>query len=77
MYADDAQVYITFKKNYISHQKKAIERLEFCLNDIKCWMENNMLKLNSDKTEVLLLTPRNCKEPQSEWEIHPSPHLPL
>jgi exonuclease III len=62
MYADDTQVYITFKKDS-SDQEHAINKLEDCLNSIKAWMDENMLKLNSDKTEVVLFSPRNCKQP--------------
>jgi hypothetical protein len=62
MCAHHSQVYITFKKDSID-QEHATNKLEDCLNSIKAWMDENMLKLNSDKTEVVLFSPRNCKQP--------------
>lgn len=52
MYADDTQLYIFFKKDDTVTQDSAIQRLEACLADIEVWMQDNMLKLNCDKTEV-------------------------
>ena len=36
----------------------AIGRLEKCCHDIRTWMRRNLLKLNDDKTEVLLIGSR-------------------
>jgi hypothetical protein len=33
--------------------------MEDCINEIRIWMAHNFLKLNSDKTEYLLIDPRN------------------
>ena len=33
-------------------------RLERCLSDIQDWMQNNILKLNQDKTELIIFTPK-------------------
>ena len=35
---------------------EAIRRVEACLKDILSWMQANMLKQNSDKTEVITIT---------------------
>ena len=36
--------------------------MESCLNDIVAWMHDNMLKLNTDKTEVIVFaSQRNAK----------------
>jgi len=53
-YADDSQIYIAFKPMDSVSQNKAIKRVEHCLSDIVSWMNLNMLKLNTDKTEVML-----------------------
>ena len=37
----------------------AISRLEACLKEIVRWMSQNMLKLNSEKTEVSYLHQKN------------------
>ena len=54
-YADDSQLYITFSHN--SHQQllDAKECIERCVADIKRWMQANDLKLNQDKTEIMLI----------------------
>ena len=61
-YADDTQLYVSFKPKDNLDQLHAIDRLEKCLNDIESWMGANMLKLNSDKTEVLLFASKQNQE---------------
>ena len=49
------QLYLSIKP--ITQQ--GVARLEGCLTDIYTWMSQNKLKLNADKTEVLVLcTPK-------------------
>ena len=55
-YADDSQLYLSFKPSDSANQSDALSRIEACLKDIVCWMHNNMLKLNTDKTEVILFS---------------------
>ena len=52
MYADDTHVYIELSQ---SDTHKSISSLSDCLTDISLWMKSSKLKLNSDKTELLLL----------------------
>jgi hypothetical protein len=56
-YADDTQLYLVFEplENWIDISK----RLEDCLTDISSWMCSNMLKLNEDKTEVMLFATKH------------------
>uniref|UniRef100_A0A3B1J046 Reverse transcriptase domain-containing protein n=1 Tax=Astyanax mexicanus TaxID=7994 RepID=A0A3B1J046_ASTMX len=49
-YADDCQIYVPLKKK----DKCSIEPLLKCLEDIKAWLAGNFLKLNEDKTEVMV-----------------------
>ena len=56
MYADDTQLYITFKRE---QSDKIVPLHEKCLKDIKEWMQINFLKLNEDKTQLLVIT---CKK---------------
>ncbi len=51
-YADDSQLYISSRPGE-THQ---IEKLMECIFDIKNWMTNNFLLLNS---EVLIIGPKN------------------
>ena len=58
LYADDTQLYIEF--NPLSQSIDFIEeRIVDCLTEIKEWMTANKLKLNSDKTEVLIASSVN------------------
>ncbi len=54
-YADDTQLYISSRPDE-THQ---IEKLTECIVDIKNWMMSNFLLLNSEKTEVLIIGPKN------------------
>ena len=58
LYADDTQLYIEFNP-LVQNFSDIEERIIACLKDIKTWMQLNKLKLNSDKTEVLLTQTRN------------------
>ena len=51
-YADDTQLYITLSPENFSH---SLQKLKNCLNDIQNFMFANKLKLNSDKTEFILI----------------------
>ena len=56
LYADDTQLYLAFKPSEELSQKETIQRLEDCVKDIKLWMTDNLLKLNDDKTEIIVIT---------------------
>ena len=51
-YADDSQLYITFKP---INEIATISNIEACINDINNWMISNKLKLNKGKTELLVI----------------------
>ena len=54
-YADDTQLCLSFKKTSDNAIVKCeILNLEKCLCDISVWMSQNKLKLNNDKTEIIL-----------------------
>ena len=56
-YADDTQLYfaITSRESWTN----VVNTLERCVADIGTWMSQNWLKLNHDKTEVIVFSPRN------------------
>ena len=56
LYADDTQLYLAFRPSEEVSRFEAIQRLEACVKDIKLWMTNNLLKLNDDKTEIIVIT---------------------
>ncbi|XP_075315190.1 RNA-directed DNA polymerase from mobile element jockey [Odontesthes bonariensis] len=49
-YADDTQIYVPLKKA----DSTSLRSLFLCLEDLKAWMALNFLKLNEDKTEVVI-----------------------
>ena len=51
LYADDTQIYITLSK---SEPDMSLALFQDCLLDVCDWMRSSKLKLNPDKTEVLL-----------------------
>ena len=56
LYADDTQLYIAIKPNDPCSIGDAVSKIQACVADIKAWMTYNMLKLNGDKTEILIIT---------------------
>ena len=67
LYADDTQLYISFKTHCSYVLSLAKRRLECCVNDIDCWMVNNGLKLNQDKTELVLISSKFRSRPSLEF----------
>ncbi|XP_051234107.1 galanin receptor type 1b isoform X2 [Dicentrarchus labrax] len=61
-YADDTQLYLSIKPNEINQ----LSKLQTCLKDIKSWMTCNFLMLNSEKTEILVLGPKNLRDSLSK-----------
>ena len=51
-YADDTQIYISFEQH---NMNTSVETLERCVSAIATWMDQNMLKLNGNKTQILIL----------------------
>uniref|UniRef100_A0A8C5A3Y9 Reverse transcriptase domain-containing protein n=1 Tax=Gadus morhua TaxID=8049 RepID=A0A8C5A3Y9_GADMO len=50
-YANDTQIYLSTK----SPHNPPLSHIESCLSSLTLWMQNNFLKLNSNKTELLLI----------------------
>uniref|UniRef100_A0A8C6PBL6 Reverse transcriptase domain-containing protein n=1 Tax=Nothobranchius furzeri TaxID=105023 RepID=A0A8C6PBL6_NOTFU len=53
LYADDIQLYISFKP----HEMSKLQLLHTCLDSIKTWMAGSFLQLNEEKTEILICAP--------------------
>ena len=66
LYADDTQLYLAFKPSEPSSIVNNISRLEKCVDGIRAWMKLNLLKLNDDKTELLVITSR----PSTSQSLH-------
>ena len=52
-YADDTQLYMTMDHSN-NDWRDGLLRIELCVSEIREWMNQNMLKLNDDKTELIV-----------------------
>ena len=59
LYANDTPLYLSFKPSKLNSKLNCITRIENCINEINVWMTQNLLKLNSDKTEFILFGTRH------------------
>ena len=67
MYADDTQLYLSFLPSSL---ESSIRVAEVCVNEVSDWMLVNKLKLNEDKTEVMLCNPKKIDIDPSIDNIH-------
>ena len=59
-YADDTQLNCSLK---LHDQAASVQAIGSCLNDINAWILANMLKMNRDKTELLVTGPKQKINP--------------
>ena len=64
LYADDTQLYLAFKTD---DAHLAADRIVSCVSAISCWMEQNDLKLNPEKTDILLIHSRFREGPVLDY----------
>ena len=57
-FADDSQLYISFKPATMIEQSAAIKAMQDCITDIRKWMLADKLKLNDNKTEFIIIGTR-------------------
>ena len=57
-YADDTQLYLSFKPNAGTSQQEAVRAMENCVEKIRCWMIHDKLLMNDGKTEFMLIGTR-------------------
>ena len=55
MYADDTQIYCSICPVTVDGISQAVSNIEACVSEVNVWMASNFLKLNADKTEVLVI----------------------
>ena len=56
LYADDTQLYVSYKVGDAVDLLEGQRRIETCIAEIS-WMVMFMLKLNDDKTELVIIAP--------------------
>ena len=57
-FADDLQLHMSApldRKSELLHTKQS------CISDVKAWATSNMIKLNDNKTELMLVTSKRTK----------------
>ena len=57
-YADDTQLYVAFSPNQPGDDEAALKAMSACIRDLRDGMIRDRLKLNEDKTEVILIGTR-------------------
>ena len=58
LYADDSQLFLSFRPNTLGAQSMCLETIENCIDDVRRWMTLNLLKLNDNKTKFIILGTR-------------------
>ncbi|XP_075933638.1 uncharacterized protein LOC142933414 [Anarhichas minor] len=65
-YADDTQLYFSTKTiTSVTHST-----LTTCLTDIKSWMQQNFLKLNCNKSEILIIGPNSLTRSAQPFSLN-------
>ena len=67
-YADDTQLYLLFKPGLCESHVEVLLHMQRCIDDLRQWMLMDRLKINDEKTKVLLVGTRQqlaklCVEP--------------
>ena len=57
LYADDTQLYVAFDPKDIT---VVVSKMEICIQEVRRWMFENYLKLNEEKTEVIVFRSKFC-----------------
>ena len=70
-YADDTQMYFIMKHK--DQWSDCSETLENCVSEVRSWMKRNMLKLNEDKTELIVFSPKHRPLSLSQLQLKVGP----
>ena len=62
-YADDTQLYLSFETSSAEDLSICKSTIEDCVREIDLWILANKLKLNSNKTEILVFSSSYCPRP--------------
>ena len=57
-YADDHALKASFQAGFRDEESRVITQLQQCISNIKTWMDGNRLRMNSSKTEFLIVGSR-------------------
>ena len=54
-FADDTQLYLSFKPQNSLYQESAVKAMEDCIDDLRNWMISHRLFIQSTKTEFIII----------------------
>ena len=66
LYADDTQLYISFNTDCCADLDEAKLRVDRCVEEIDLWIRRNLLKLNQDKTKLVVVSSKFRNRPNLE-----------
>ena len=67
-YADDTQLYMTMDHSN-NDWRDGLARIELCVSEIREWMNQNMLKLNNENTELIVFTSKYIQDLYNDLSI--------
>ena len=67
-YAGDTQLYMTMDHSN-NNWRDGLARIQLCVSEIRGWMNQNMLKLNYDKTELIMFTSKYKQDLYNDLRI--------
>ena len=67
-YADDTQLYMTMDHSN-NNWRDGLARIQLCVSEIREWMNQNMLKLNDNKTELIVFTSKYKQDLYNDLSI--------
>ena len=67
-YADDTQLYMSMDHSN-NNWRNGLARIQLCVSEIREWMNQNMLKLNDDKTELIVFTSKYKQDLYNDLSI--------
>jgi hypothetical protein len=70
LYADDTQLYVSFDLSDPTSMMDSQNRILNCVAEIKRWMALNKLKLNADKTEVIMISSTFSRHQPTLTDFH-------
>ena len=76
-YADDTQIYLSFRPNPPVSQDAALGSIENCVADVRAWMLSNRLLINDTKMKFVIIGSRLLlvSVQRRFWCMHSSPHI--
>ena len=57
-YADDTQLYMSFRPDSYAAQDQAVKAIENCIIDVRAWLVSHRLMFNDSKTDILIIGSR-------------------